>query len=151
MNKENISIKKYSIFTKLPDDIIFLILSFDNTLKFRNGKWMNQILEKDPRKEMLKKIPKSIYIPNFLDEYISEDIHYHHYNKLCRLYVSIRNGKKEMIHYTYYTDQGEFYYEYIYISSGRYIGYAHKQSYCICLITDSRGFSYNHYLLVKKE
>ena len=143
--------KKKSLFAKLPDDIICLILSFDNTLKFRNGKWMNQIVEKDPRKKLIEKITKPVHIPSLIDEYISEDVNYHHDDKFDRVYVSIKNGKKEMIHYTYYTCQGEFYYEYIYISSGRYIGYAHKDCYCICLLTDYHGFSYNHYLLVKKE
>jgi hypothetical protein len=146
MNKEN-----DSIFARLPDDVIGLIFSFDTTFKWRKGKWMNQILEKDPRKEILKKIPKSVFIPPLLDDSMIENVHYHNYGKWDRLYVSIKKGKKEMIHYTYSTDQGDFYYEYIYISSGRLIGYAHKECYCICFITDDRGFSYNHYLLIKKE
>ena len=45
-----------SIFIKLPLEIIILILDFDNKIKYRNGKFINQILKTDKRYELLKNI-----------------------------------------------------------------------------------------------
>ena len=44
------------IFEKLPLEIIILILEFDNTVKYRNGKFINQILKTDNRYQLLKNI-----------------------------------------------------------------------------------------------
>jgi hypothetical protein len=46
-----------SVFSNLPLVIIDIILSYDNVIRFRNGKYINQIADNDYRKEMLTKIP----------------------------------------------------------------------------------------------
>jgi hypothetical protein len=51
----------------LPLDIVHIILSYSDTVKLRNGKYMNQIQQKDPRYYLLQTIPKSI-IYNLIDE-----------------------------------------------------------------------------------
>lgn len=46
------------IFKNLPNDIIVYILSYDNKIKYRNGKYINQIKKSDKRYELVKQIPK---------------------------------------------------------------------------------------------
>ena len=69
-------IKRDMNFDQLPDDIIILILSFGNEIKYRRGKLINQILENDPRREVLKRIARPFMLPNFLYEYVNNDVHY---------------------------------------------------------------------------
>jgi hypothetical protein len=44
------------IFKYLPLELVVYILEFDCSIKYRNGKFFNQILKKDNRYEMLKKV-----------------------------------------------------------------------------------------------
>ena len=44
------------LFSNLPLDVIHYILSYNDTIKYRNGKYMNQICKKDTRYELLLKI-----------------------------------------------------------------------------------------------
>lgn len=48
-------------FSSLPIDIIHHILSYNETLKFRNGTYMGQISKLDKRYELLLKIPRTFY------------------------------------------------------------------------------------------
>lgn len=45
------------IFNYLPQDIIQYILSYNDTIKYRNGKYMNQISKDDDRYKLLLNIP----------------------------------------------------------------------------------------------
>ena len=44
----------------LPTDIVHHILSYDETLKLRNGKYMGQISKSDKRYELLQKIQRNV-------------------------------------------------------------------------------------------
>jgi len=46
-----------SVFSNLPLDIVNIILSYDNVIRFRNGRYINQIPCNDARKQLLKNIP----------------------------------------------------------------------------------------------
>ena len=56
-----------SIFVNLPLNIIIEILSYDNLIKYRSGKFINRLVHNDKRNNLLKKIPSKILlwsIPN---------------------------------------------------------------------------------------
>jgi len=48
------------LFSSLPTDIIHHILSYNGTLKLRNGKYMNQIAQDDDRYQMLLTMPQIV-------------------------------------------------------------------------------------------
>jgi hypothetical protein len=50
----------------LPKDIIQIILQYNDAIKWRNGRYMNQIPRNDARYELLKTIPRK----NTTTEYI---------------------------------------------------------------------------------
>jgi hypothetical protein len=54
-------------FSYLPTDIIHNILSYNENVKHRNGKYMGQISKSDKRYELLLKIPRTFYVfhPNY--------------------------------------------------------------------------------------
>jgi len=90
------------MFHNLPQDIINHILSYNDTIKYRNGKYMGQICNEDYRYEILRKIPRktreTFYSGNFdvyrvnysnnkqtLVVYIFQD-------SIAYLYINIENG-----------------------------------------------------------
>ena len=50
----------------LPLDIIHHILAYDGRIKYRNGKYVNQIAPEDSRYEILKTLPKIEYSTGFI-------------------------------------------------------------------------------------
>lgn len=54
----------------LPLEIINIILSYNDTIKLRNGKYMNQIQKNDQRYEILQTIPKSIMLVNSFSYFV---------------------------------------------------------------------------------
>ena len=138
-------------FANLPNDIIILILSFGNEIKYRRGKFMNQILKDDPRRETLKKIQRPIFLPNFSYEYMDQNIRYVNQEKRSRVFLTIKSGIKEMIYYTF-EKENIYYYGMIYIPKGRHMGcYSKKRLYSIDVITDKNGFQYNQYKFVVED
>ncbi len=53
-----------SVFSNLPNDILIRIISYTNTIKFRNGKYIDTIPNDDIRYTLLSKIPKPISVKN---------------------------------------------------------------------------------------
>jgi len=57
-----------SIFSTLPTELVNIILSYDDVIRFRNGKYINRIANNDNRKELLERIPlkyEHIWYPNW--------------------------------------------------------------------------------------
>ena len=52
------------LYQQLPNEIINIILSYDGKIKYRNGKYVNQIEKTDRRHILLQKIPKPLFIMN---------------------------------------------------------------------------------------
>ena len=46
-----------SVFSNLTIELVNIILSYDNVIRFRNGKYIDQIAKNDDRKKMLEQIP----------------------------------------------------------------------------------------------
>jgi len=44
-------------FNSLPEDIVYHILSYNDAIKYRNGKYMDQICKNDKRYKLLLNIP----------------------------------------------------------------------------------------------
>lgn len=135
-------------FEQLPDDIIILILSFGKEIKYRRGKLINQILENDSRREVLKRIAIPFMLPNFLYEYVNNDIHYVNQKRKDRTFLTLTRGMKETIFYSY-NENDVFYYGYLYVCKGKHMGYSKKTLYCIDVITDENSFQYNQYRLLQ--
>jgi hypothetical protein len=82
------------IFAFLPEDVIHIILSYNDKIKYRNGKYMNQICKEDKRYNLLNEI-EPIYA-NLDYEYVYETRKYYlmyyrqTYTTLC---VDLENDK----------------------------------------------------------
>ena len=53
----------------LPEDVVFHILSYNDSIKYRNGKYMNQICKDDKRYKLLLRIPPIIVNSYYEDVY----------------------------------------------------------------------------------
>ena len=68
-----------SLVQVLPKEIIHLILSFEGSIKYRKGRYTNQIVKTDKRYDMFLKIPKPVlYIHPFCD--LSQQILLHDFD-----------------------------------------------------------------------
>ena len=81
-------------FSSLPEDIIHYILSYNDKIKYRNGKYMDQICKNDKRYKLLLTIPP--INQNETYEHVYEIIHVYEvcyrptYTSLC---VDLENNK----------------------------------------------------------
>ena len=94
------SLLSSDIFLVLPKEIIHHILSYSDAVKWRNGKYMNQIPKNDNLYVLLKKIPKP---PIFND------------NIYCGFYVTINSvpgGRNRMLCLSYNYASREVKYRY---------------------------------------
>ena len=68
------------IFSLLPEDIFRHILLYSGKIKYRNGKYMNQICKEDERYKLLRRIPR--INPDITNENVyGMAIYEHVYNK----------------------------------------------------------------------
>jgi hypothetical protein len=60
------------MYHNLPIDIINIILSYNGAIKIRNGKYMNQIEKKDPRYDLISRIPRGFLLVNSISVFTFE-------------------------------------------------------------------------------
>jgi len=87
------------IFTKTPLDIVIQILDYSGIIKYRNGKFFNQIQNNDERYNILQSI--SQFVPIYLYEYSTKPIHY--VRDLNKYFVTLQiiNGDNNIMKYRY--------------------------------------------------
>ena len=88
-------------YNNLPQEVIYHILSYTDAIKYRNGKYMNQISKTDKRYKLLLKIPRGIY----LYKYTPPSFHIRINNKLDYIYVVYINN--HFCKYVYVFNRGE--------------------------------------------
>jgi hypothetical protein len=89
------SLVKYSF---LPEDIIHYILSYNDKIKYRNGKYMNQISKSDKRYRELNRISPIYQDYNFPDIYYIYICRHTTYDMISKdtdtkLYVDLENNE----------------------------------------------------------
>ena len=106
---------------QLPLDIIHHILEYNGRIKYRNGKYMNQIAQDDDRYKMLQTIPK---IKPF----------YNNNNNFWTIFISINNNNinKSICIFkslSYYLDDKPCIHDIVYNEYMRYISFM-RQGIC---------------------
>jgi hypothetical protein len=59
-------------YNNFPIDIINIILSYNGTIKLRNGKYMNQIQKNDPRCDLISRISRGVLLVNSISFFTFE-------------------------------------------------------------------------------
>ena len=77
----------YELFKHLPRDAVHLILSYNGTIKFRRGEYVNQLSPWDSRRIMLRKFFVPYRLP-FTTQYVDRvrtevDFHLTYYSLFC--------------------------------------------------------------------
>jgi hypothetical protein len=84
-------------FGYIPLDIVIQILEYSGIIKYRYGKFMNQISNNDPRYTLLENI--STFTPIFLYKYSTKPLHY--IRDLGKYYVKLQIEDYEIKKYKY--------------------------------------------------
>jgi hypothetical protein len=102
------------LFSSLPTDIVHHILSYNENMKLRNGKYMGQVSKTDKRYELLLKIPRKFYNANSI------------YYKINHCYFLRVNEFLTIKVYLYFYLKKPVEYEYHFRISGRKYSYLPK-------------------------
>ena len=95
---------KEMIFKNLPMDMIHYILSYNDTIKYRNGKYMNQICKTDKRYKILQRI-KQIHLNDKFPGVYEVEIWYDlYYTAIYTLFSVDTDYDKTKIIYTFCYD-----------------------------------------------
>jgi len=86
--------------SSLPLDIVHHILSYNENIKLRNGKYMGQILKTDKRYELLLKIPRKFYNANSIYHKINH-CYFLRVNELLTIKVYLYFYLKNPVEYDY--------------------------------------------------
>jgi hypothetical protein len=88
-------------FSSLHLDIVHHILSYNENIKFRNGKYMGQISKTDKRYELLLKISRKFYNANSIYHKI-EHCYFLRVNELLTIKIYLYYYLKEPVEYEYH-------------------------------------------------
>ena len=89
-----------SMYARLPKDIVHIILSFDGSIKYRNGEYVNQIPKSDKRYQLFDRTP----IPKFkymIDQKQFDIIIYFHNHNYIMYIGSCFGPDNDQLQYTF--------------------------------------------------
>lgn len=105
-------------FLSLPTEIIEYILSYNGTIKLRNGKLIGQITPTDERRELLRNIPKMLQkqpdLPSMPDGHMTFIFHllFTHKDHYMGLFINYYNSPICMVKVVYRNRRQRLYIEY---------------------------------------
>lgn len=95
------------IYRTLPKELIHRIISYDGSIKYRKGEYVNQNPKNDPRYDMLlqKKQPDKIRCIEELQEYLIEI----DFNPKYLMHIQVLPEEIKYIFYRFIANEGRFY------------------------------------------
>lgn len=105
-----------STYCNLPLDIIHHILSYNDAIKWRNGKYMNQLSKSDMRYQLLKTVSKP-RVDIFIDGHFEWIIKFKDVGESIQLRIYWAPNRRKVIYQYYcllYSENGRIFFEILY-------------------------------------